>query len=184
MHNLEYNTVVHSFITCTCPLSSMVLEGPNSLYIGSWDGQIKLLDLRARSCSYIVKPPDHTESPVRALTVAAAPPRAPVVVGKKSKPAKLDDHPFFLLAAHGTGAVTAWDMRQASIMLESYHGHTDVVNAMCVDNGRLYTGADDKTICIFDLNKGTLLDTLVGWVVVSVRPSVCLPVWPAGWLAI
>jgi WD40 repeat protein len=138
VRNLEYDRIVHSFINCTCPLSSLAVQDPNTLLVGSWDGSIRLLDLRDRSCQFELRPRD--QSPVRCLAL----------------------YEDSLYCGHGSGSIKSWDLRTKGVLVEDFTGHTDVVNTLQVSRHRLYSGSDDNTIRVFDTVKGTNLDALSG----------------------
>mgnify|MGYP001110286193 CR=1 FL=1 len=46
--------------------------------------------------------------------------------------------------------------------LIAFAGHTDVVNALAVQNGRLFSAGDDKIVRMFDIQKPLALETLSG----------------------
>jgi hypothetical protein len=153
--------VLHSFITCTCPLSAMQVESPTVVYVGSWDGQVKRLDLEKKLVSLVLRASATKESPIRALALAPAPPAA----GKtKKKNAAADAPAFVLVVSHGFGEIKSWDMRTGAVHVECYPGCSggggDVVNALTVWNGRLYAGGDDRSIRMFDVHTGQVLEVL------------------------
>lgn len=170
VRDLEYGIVVHSFISCTCPLSCMAVESPGVVYIGSWDGQIKKLDLRMKSCANVMLAKEHAESPVRCLELASLSSLHHTDSGggggkpgrrsSSEKSGKASAN--ILFAAHGIGEIMSWDSRMNKQLVENYQGHTDVVNAMAIHNGRLFSGGDDRTVRVFDVQKGTELETLYG----------------------
>lgn len=167
IRNIEYDKLVNSFISCTCPLSSIVTEGPNVVYLGAWDGCVKKVDLRAKTCVQVIEAEADENSPVRALCIAPQPPPpATTAKGKAGKKGKdtydPDNPPMLLFCAHGIGKIKCWDLRMDVPLMESYTGHTDVINVLNVHNNVLYSGGDDRTVRLFDVAKGICLDTLSG----------------------
>lgn len=149
--------IVHSFITCTCPLSAMQVESPNVVYLGSWDGQVKKLDLEKKQVVLVMKANLTKESPIRCFALAPSP------VPKKKKKGATEEAPVFILViAHGIGEIKSWDMRTGKVHVDSYQGCTDVVNAMTVWNGKLYAAGDDRQVRMFDLNSGVCIESLSG----------------------
>ena len=157
--------VLHSFISCTCPLSAMIVESPNVVYVGSWDGQVKRIDLERKMVSLVLKANNIKESPIRCFALAPS----PLPPGKPKKKAAVDGEVveeslpvFVLVIAHGLGEIKSWDMRTGKVHVEAYHGSGDVTNQMLVWNSRLYSGGDDKVVRVFDVNTGQQLEILTG----------------------
>jgi len=152
--------IVHSFITCTCPLSALQVESPSVVYVGSWDGQVKRLDLERKLVSLVLKAATTKESPIRALALAPAPPTA----GKKKKSAGEEAPAYILVVSHGIGEIKSWDLRNGQVHVECYPvlPGGDVVSALVAWNGRLYAGGDDRCIRMFDLHTGAPLEALQG----------------------
>lgn len=154
--------ILHSFITCTCPLSALAVESPSSVYLGSWDGQVKRLDLEKKQCTVVLRASALRESPVRALALAPSP---PVKKGKKKGGVALDDAAVFVVVvAHGVGEIKSWDMRTGKVHVDAYQGCGDVINALAVFNGLLYAGGDDRSVRVFDVDTGALVEALSGHV--------------------
>jgi len=49
--------------------------------------------------------------------------------------------------------IRSWDIRTQSVYVDSYSGHTDVVNCLKAHKNRLYSGSDDKTVRVWDIVK-------------------------------
>jgi WD40 repeat protein len=151
--------ILHSFITCTCPLSAMQVESQNIVYIGSWDGQVKKLDLEKKQVVLVMKANVNKESPIRCFALAPS----PAVKKTKKGAATSGEAPVFILfISHGIGEIKSWDMRTGKVYVESYLGCNDVVNAMTVWNGKLYAAGDDKYVRMFSISSGVLLESLSG----------------------
>jgi len=142
VRNMEYNRIVHSWIATKCPLSAMVVRDENSLIVGSWDSGICQLDLRGKSAKRFVC---EKNSPVRTM--------------------KLHEEGNILVTAHGIGGLRSWDLRKTDQHLFDHgvgNGHTDVINTILFEKDRFFTGADDCSVRMFDINRGKCLDKLVG----------------------
>lgn len=151
--------VVHSFITCTCPLSALAIESPSVVYLGSWDGQVKRLDLERKQCTLVLRASALRESPVRALALAPS----PLLKKSKKKGGVAEETPVYVVVvAHGVGELKSWDMRTGKVHVDSYQGCGDVINALAVFNGLLYAGGDDRSVRIFDVNTGAMVEALSG----------------------
>mmetsp|Transcript_15678 Transcript_15678/g.28139 ORF Transcript_15678/g.28139 Transcript_15678/m.28139 type:complete len:390 (-) Transcript_15678:129-1298(-) len=151
VQDLEYNRIVHSWIATQCPLSSMIVknnnqDSENSVLVGSWDGSISQIDLRAKSCMRI----ENKNSPIRTMC--------------------LHEDGNILVGAHGLGHIRSWDLRKigavdGSSKLFDYglaKGHSDAINCMVMVQDKFYTGSDDQTVRMFDINKRKCLDRLQG----------------------
>lgn len=95
--------LLHSFISCTCPLSAMAIDGPNIVYLGAWDGHVKRVDLNSRTCTQVMQADPHGDSPVRALLIVPAPPPPPGTKKPKKKKGDVNEaeNPsMILLCAH------------------------------------------------------------------------------------
>jgi len=156
--------ILHSFVTCTCPLTCMVVEPHNTgaVFIASLDGQMKRLDLDRKQVTLVLKATPDRESPVRAMALAPAP-----VIKKKASKKKekslIEEMPSYLLVlSHGVGEIRSWDLRGNKVHVASYLGCSDVVNSLLVSNGRIYAACDDRTVRIFELDTGTYIDSLGG----------------------
>lgn len=159
--------ILHSFITCTCPLSAMQVESPNIVYIGSWDGQVKKLDLERKQVVLVMKANLTRESPIRCFALALSP------ATKKKKNAAEEAPVYILFIAHGIGEIKSWDMRTGKVHVESYQGCNDVVNSMTTWNGKLYAAGDDKFVRMFDINSGVCLESLSGHVNGVTSVAIC-----------
>lgn len=158
--NVEADKVVHTFASCACPLTCMAIESMDSVYLGSWDGQVKRLDLRMKQVVSVMKPQEYGSEAIRCFALGPSP--APPANAAKKKGAASSAEAFVLYVSYGLGQIKAWDMRYPQVMVESYLGHTDVVNCLLYDDNRLYSGSDDKTVRIFDCMTGRSLETLTG----------------------
>jgi len=163
----EEKKVVHGFISCTCPLSCLATEPgrPSVVYIGSWDGHVKKIDLQAKSCIQVLRADQNGDSPIRALCIAPAPPPPPGAKKPKKKKGQAEEGPvvqYVLVVAHGIGQILSFDLATNTMLVSSYLGHKDVVNDLCVHNNQIFSAADDKSVRLFDLAKGTPLDMLSG----------------------
>lgn len=168
IRNYEFDKLVHSFISCTCPLSSFATEGTDVVYLGAWDGHVKKVELKARTCVQIVTADPNENSPVRALAIAPQPPPPPPlaekkVKGKKGKP-KYDPlaPPMVLFVAHGIGKIKSWDLAEDRLLVDCYQGHADIVNCLRVHRNVLYTAGEDCSIRLYDILKGSCLEVLHG----------------------
>jgi hypothetical protein len=170
VRSTESRELVHSFINCTCALSCMQVDPVNSqsVWMGSWDGNIRQLDLRQSKVANVLRASNDSESPVRALCLV---PNVTVSLKKKKKK-QGDNHnnnnnqassDYILVVAHGIGQLQSWDTRNLSKpLIDVYQGHTDVINDVGVCNNYLYSVGDDRKVCMFDLHTGNLADTLTG----------------------
>lgn len=142
--DIEKDRVVHSWISTVSPLSSMIVRGENSVVVGSWDGSVSRIDLRAKSCEQSLC----GRSPVRDIAMS--------------------DDGNILAAAHGIGGLRSWDFRidgGQRPLVEAYgkgKGHSEVVNRVIINKNRLFSSSDDKTVKMFSLDQGKCLETLTG----------------------
>jgi WD40 repeat protein len=116
-----------------------------------------------KQCANELKSRDDSESPIRALALGSTP--EPVTIKKKKKKKRSDDDaPAYsdtapqalanlVFAAHGIGEIKCWDIRVNKVVQETYVGHKDVVNCLQVHNGHLFSGSDDRTVRMFDIQR-------------------------------
>lgn len=157
--DLSHDFVVHSFSAGHSPLSSMAVVQSGVVCVGDWEGVVRQIDTRAKSCSLTLTPSNDNTSPIRALTAATAPPTA-----KQLKSGELGDGSVkpILFVAHGDGHVLAWDLRFPRVCCDKYHHHSEPVNDMIVTTDTLITCSDDSTIGIFNKGTGAHVDVLGG----------------------
>jgi WD40 repeat protein len=70
----------------------------------------------------------------------------------------------YLVSASWDKTIKIWDVSQdKSICIATLTGHTDCINSVCqLDDHRFVSGADDKTIMIWDLDSNEKPTTLLG----------------------
>jgi len=68
--NLAADALVHSFSASASPISCMATRGPDVVYLGTLDGEVLQIDLRAESCVNIFKPTELEPSPIRCLLLS------------------------------------------------------------------------------------------------------------------
>lgn len=71
--DLDTGKIVHSYTVCSCPISALCLETCHVVWLGSWDGHVRRLDLQQRACTLVLKPSPHTEKPIRAIALTPSP---------------------------------------------------------------------------------------------------------------
>lgn len=158
VHDCKKAQVIHSFSVCSCPVSSMAVESPGLVYLGSWDGQIRKLDLNKREVELVITCNKNKESSVRALCLA---PSLNTAKSKKKDP-NADQRCFLVYCAHGVGEFKCWDMRSGLLTMDSCLAHADVINQMVLHHGKIYAAADDRTIRMLDARSGVCIETLQG----------------------
>lgn len=161
--HVEHDKIVHGYTSCQCPLSSMVVAEDETILLGSWEGRVVRLDLRAKTVAQVLVANLTVESPIRAMTLAPLPlSLMPPPKKKKNELEEADPRPEVLFVAHGIGGLLAWDFRVEKPLMELYVGNLDVVNDVMVQNDFLYSGGDDCKVHVFDVAKGHMLHTLTG----------------------
>lgn len=138
VRDLEYDRIIHSFAHCACPLSALCVQDANVVLLGSWDGTVRAVDLRAQAVAYELALPGY--SPVRCVLQSES----------------------GVFAGHGAAGIRAWDARTRGVMVEDFAGHSDVVNSLALSGGFLYSGSDDRTVRVFDVARGVCVDALAG----------------------
>lgn len=141
---VDVNTqdVVHGYTACACPVQAIIGVDAKHCWTGTWDGKMRLLDLGAKDCAMMIPAELAGQSMVRAMA--------------------LDTENQRLFAAHGSGYISCWDLRETSKVLQRYPGHKDAVTSIAVTPTRLYSASDDQHVRVFDVEKGASLDKMSG----------------------
>lgn len=195
--DMEHDRQIHAF-GAGCPVSCLVVQGPSNIYLGTWDGQVLKLDLKMKKCSVVFKVDLNQNLPIRALccalVVASTRPKHQLKAEKSPKKndqkikniknaAKTKKEPkdrLLLFCSYGIGDVMSWDLRTNTAYVQSYYGHTDVVNNVLVKNNLLWTVADDQTARLYDPNSSLCLQVLRGHTKGLTGCAICGPYFFTG----
>jgi len=167
-YNLAHGQTTHSFVACTCPLTSLAVASPDTVFLGGLDGTVKLLDLRAKSCAAVLRPSASDDSPVRALTLGPAPALQGLPLpAAGAAPAAGSKLPMLLYVSHGHGELKAWDLRFPRVFAGGFggaeYGIRSLTLAPSAQGPRLLGGGDDGKIRLWDAHTGAAADVLGGF---------------------